>query len=186
MNEVPNPVKMDYKGQPTVLAAIFVLAGMVFLAPGITERAQAGVTAYAHVLSACNPGPRFFCRVLFTLVSKSLSQGQWTSPPVPSQSCWASSPVPSSCSFLLWSTKGNPVGSTEEGSVTYKVENLIRGGYFTATLNFRNPATHIPLLDVNTCKITTSKGSISPPTGEMCKVSNKLKDHADWTYTLKG
>jgi hypothetical protein len=57
--------------------------------------------------------------------------------------------------------------------------------YFTATLNFHNPATHIPPLDVNTCKITTSKGSISPPTGETCKVSNKLKDNADWTYTLK-
>jgi hypothetical protein len=40
-------LKMDYKGQTTVFAVIFVLGGMMFLVPAITGKAQAAIKAEA-------------------------------------------------------------------------------------------------------------------------------------------
>jgi hypothetical protein len=44
---------MDYMGQTAVLSAVFVLVGMVFLVPAITEKALAGVKAVAKGI--CGP-----------------------------------------------------------------------------------------------------------------------------------
>jgi hypothetical protein len=40
-----NVLKMNYKGQTTVLSAVFVLVGMMFLVPAITEKALAKASA---------------------------------------------------------------------------------------------------------------------------------------------
>jgi len=43
VNKVPNPVKMEYKGQTTVLVTVSVVVGMIFLAPG-AEKSIGSIT----------------------------------------------------------------------------------------------------------------------------------------------
>jgi hypothetical protein len=126
-------LKMDFKGQTTILAAIFVLAGMIFLVPAITEKALAGV--HATATGVCGPpGQTKACQ--FTFSAKDLN----------SRARWVSEPTPSG-TFVTWSTVGNPQPSDEKGSVTYKI------GEDTAILSFDNP-----VIGKNSCNVGGSVG----------------------------
>jgi hypothetical protein len=59
-------LKMDFKGQTAVLSA-FVLVGMVFLVPAITEKAQASIKAV--VTGTCGPeGQTHPCELTFLMM----------------------------------------------------------------------------------------------------------------------
>ncbi len=106
---------MDFKGQAAVLSA-FVLVGMIFLVPAMTEKALGAIHATAS--GECGTKTQAHpCQ--FTLVSRHLELGTWISQPT------------TSGTRVTWSTGGN-VGD-ELGWVLYNVE----GG--TAKLYFINP-----------------------------------------------
>src|SRR5215831_2716222 len=101
---------MDFKGQTAALSAVFVLVGMMFLVPAITEKALAIVNARATGTCGQPKGPyehTYPCE--FTLVKKSLDKGKWASEPTQSGT------------VVTWSTTGNPAPGDEKGSVTYKI-----------------------------------------------------------------
>jgi len=64
---------MDYKGQTAVLLSIFVLIGMMFLVPAITEIALAGVNAVAR-FEGC-------AHCTWTVYGSHLDSGKWVVPP---------------------------------------------------------------------------------------------------------
>jgi len=137
-------------GYSTVLVALIVV-GMMFLVPTIPGKALASINAVAR--GTCGTEP---CS--FTLIGKSLFQGQWVSQPTPSGT------------LIQWSTKGNPVPGNEAGSVTYDVKGLGQVIMF-----FQNP-----LIGSNSCSIVTQPNT----SGQTCKAGSG--SNADFTYTLKG
>jgi hypothetical protein len=120
-----NLLKMDYREQTAILLAIFVLAGMMFLVPAITEKALASIHAVAR--GTCGSTA---CQ--FTFLDKWLYNGRWTSEPTKTGT------------LVQWSTVRVPSGN-ELGSVTYRVLGL-----GTAVLYFDNPT-----IGSNSCRITT-------------------------------
>ena len=121
---------MDYKGQTAVLLSIFVLVGMMFLVPAVTERALARIEATAT--GTCGPeGQTHPCE--FTLLGKNLNKGKFVEQPSESGTS------------VKWVTAGNPAPGDEEGSVLYKVEGA------RAQLWFKNPS-----VGSNECKIYSS------------------------------
>src|SRR5215813_8306438 len=120
---------MDFKGQTALLSA-FVLVGMVFLVPAITENALAVVDATAE--GVCGPeGQTHPCQ--FSLVGSHLDSGKWISKPTESGT------------LVTWSTTGlrGLFPGDEKGSVTYKV------GDETAILSFDSP-----LVGSNKCSVS--------------------------------
>jgi hypothetical protein len=125
---------MDFRGQTAVLSAIFVLVGMMFLVPAITEKALAAIHATAKVV--CGTTWHGACEL--TLEGKTLNEGsRWTSEPTQSGT------------VVTWSTAGKPPFGDEKGSVTYNVASKIGG---TAVLTFDNP-----VLGTNEC---SDKGNV--------------------------
>jgi hypothetical protein len=116
---------MDFKGQTAVLSVIFVLVGMMFLVPTITDKALAGVdaTATEQCFEHTGQNPPDPCQ--FTLVGSHLDSGKWTSQPTQSGT------------RVTWSTTGG-VGN-EKGSVTYDVSLGPGRTKETAVLSFDNP-----------------------------------------------
>ncbi len=151
---------MHFKGQTAVLSAIFVVVGMMFLVPVITEKALAaihataeGVCGLTRGIATSTTGP---CH--FTLVGSHLDFGQWTSQPTQSGT------------VVTWSTNGgNPIGD-EKGSVTYKVTGPLTEE--TAVLSFDNP-----VFGSNKCSISGMAGSCTGPGKGY---------NADFTYNLRG
>ncbi len=155
MNKV---LKMDFKGQLAVLSA-FVLVGIMFIAPAITEKALAVI--YATAKGVC--GVNSACE--FTLVSKTLVKGKWTSEPTQSGT------------VVTWETAGSPAPGDEKGSVTYKVtypgEEREGGQGETAVLYFKNP-----LIGGNECSISGIGGG--------CSIGDPTAYNAHFTYNLRG
>jgi hypothetical protein len=114
------------KGRIIVLAAIFVLVGMMFVVPAITGKALAAIHATAYGTCGGYPTlsgtePKYSCPL--TLVGKNLEKGRWTSDPTQSGT------------VVTWSTAGNPPFGDEKGDVTYDIGML----HQRATLYFDNP-----------------------------------------------
>ncbi len=152
MNKV---LKMDFKGQTAVLSA-FVLVGMVFLVPTMTEKALGAIHAIAS--GECGYiGQIHPCQ--FTLVSKTLDKGRWTSEPTQSGT------------VVTWETAGSPAPGDEKGSVTYKV------GEGTVLLSFENP-----VIGFNKCSVSMELHGISG-SGGSCTVGKG--QNAEFTYNLK-
>ena len=149
---------MDYKGQTAVLLSIFVLVGMIFLVPAITEKALAVIFATARCDRPCH----------FTLVGKTLDEGRWDVTPT------------ASGDTVKWTTTGNPQPGNEKGSVTYDVSFgsiLSNPGPKTAVLSFESPVSGRD----NKCDI-----NLHPTTTQIngsCEAGKGLI--ADFTYTIK-
>ncbi len=146
---------MDFKGQTAVLSA-FVLVGMVFLVPAITEKAQASIKAV--VTGTCGPeGQTLPCS--FALVRQHLTFGSWEQFPS------------SGGNNVGWKTRGAEPGD-ETGSVVYRVSG---GG--EAELHFANP-----LIGSNKCDVVilSGQGQLSGT----CNAGKGYVD-AQFTYTLR-
>jgi hypothetical protein len=154
--------QIDYEGQTTVLAATsFVLVGMMFLVPGITEKALGAVHATAKVVCGTTTGSLYQNRCQLTLEGKTLDEGRWISEPT--QYGTAHSPV-------TWSTAGKPPFGDEKGSVTYIVSGPLEQR--TAVLTFYNP-----VLGINKCDVKGSAyGYCTAGKGQS----------AEFTYTVNG
>ncbi|HYA82733.1 MAG TPA: hypothetical protein VEH06_04700 [Candidatus Bathyarchaeia archaeon] len=100
---------MDYKRQTTVLSVIFVLVGIMFLVPAITQKALAGIQAVAE--GTCSGGPPHPCE--FSFVGKTLGGS--------STAKWISEPTKSG-TRVTWATTAGGFGD-ERGSVTYSLVN---------------------------------------------------------------
>jgi hypothetical protein len=141
---------MDYKGQTTVLAAIFVLVGMVFLVPTITEKALAVVTGAVYgTCGAPDSQPQIDNPCVFTISGVELKGAdapnvKWTSyPACINPQTGDRNP---DCTSLSWATKGDcltfamtdflsaKAGCDEQGTVQVKV-----GGGGEASLYFNSP-----------------------------------------------
>jgi hypothetical protein len=124
-----------FRGQVAVLSA-FVLVGMMFLVPTITEKALASIKAV--VTGTCGPeGETHPCQ--FTLVSSKLDNGRFVVDPTPSGTS------------VGWKTSGNPLGGKELGTVTYKF------GDYEAHFQFHNPAMN-ENAEINDCGVKIMKG----------------------------
>src|SRR5215469_16172878 len=100
--------RMDYKRQTAVLSSIFVVVGMIFLVPAITQKALAGVDA--TMTGVCGPeGQTHPCQL--NLEVAKLSSGTWVSKPTESGT------------VVNWKTTGN-LGD-EKGTVTYFVGDVL-------------------------------------------------------------
>jgi hypothetical protein len=153
-----NVIKIDPKHvQAYSNKTIFVLVGMMFLVPAITEKALAAI--YATAKGVCGPeGQTHPCE--FTLVSKTLDEGIWNSKPTESGT------------LVKWSTTGSvgmKIVGNEKGSVTYNVG--VGQQKETAVLSFENP-----LSGSNKCDVTGIGGSCTAGKGLI----------ADFTYNLRG
>ena len=106
---------MDLKGQAAVLLSAFVLVGMVFLVPAITEKALAINRGEAR--GTCGPeGQTQPCE--FTWFNGALHAGQWGPGGTPTG--WGSkSPVKSPVSWFT--TGATSSGFREDGWVQYEV-----------------------------------------------------------------
>jgi hypothetical protein len=150
---------MDYMGH-TVLSVIFILVGMMFVVPAITEKTLAII--HATATGACGPpdkyGQSYSCE--FTWEGQNLSSGKWTSEPTKSGH------------IVKWSTHGSIgwVPTDERGSVTYKVGEKPGEGE-TAVLFFDNPT-----IGTNKCSISGIGGS--------CEAGKGL--NAVFNYNLRG
>jgi hypothetical protein len=145
MNKV---LKMDFKGQTTVLPAIFVLVGMMILVPATTEKALAiihatatGTCGIATNLGVLN-GIVHPCE--FSLMNKKLIEGVWRASPTQSGTRVGWDTAGSSCAGNF----GCPAAN-EEGWVLYKV------GGGEAKLHFNSPAVGSNKCDV---EIVSGKG----------------------------
>jgi len=154
VNKVP---KTDYKGQTARLLPIFVLVGMVFIVPAITEKALAGVNAVA----TCTVKGGFRGQCDMTVVGSSLSSGKWVERPTVSGDT------------VRWKTTGNPPGGNEKGVV-----NVEAGGGLKTLLTFDNP-----WFGRNSCKILPTTISMHSTFGGSCEAG--YGNNADFTYTLR-
>jgi hypothetical protein len=160
--------QIDYKGQTTVLSAIIVLAGMMFLVPAITEKALGVIHATAS--GQCGPeGQTHPCK--FTLVSSHLDKGIWNSLPHCGEYKYGTpcGEPTASGTLVKWSTTGSGFAGDEKGSVTYHVGEGQQKQ--RAVLSFENP-----LSGSNTCSVSGIGGSCTAGKGIF----------ADFTYNLRG
>ena len=151
MNKV---LKMDL-GQTAVLSAVFVLVGMVFLVPAITEKALAVIKASAT--GTCGPeGNTHPCE--FAIYNQHLYSGKWAMVPRVEGTS------------VSWETSGNPQPGDEKGWVSVnvganpKVATSVR-------LDFDNPAE-----GKNTC-------DLAPRDAGTCNAG--IGYTATFTYTLR-
>jgi hypothetical protein len=153
-------LKMDYKGQTTVLAATsFVLVGMMFLVPAITEKALGAIHATAYGTCGGYPtlsgtAPKYSCQL--TLVGKSLDDGRWISEPTQSGA------------VVTWSTAGKPPFGDEKGDVTYDIGML----HQRVTLSFDNPV------------VGSNKCNVSGDVSATCTAGKGQS--AEFTYHVRG
>jgi hypothetical protein len=122
---------MDYKRQTTVLSVVFVLVGMMFLVPAITEKALAAIDAFVVVdkILLC---PHLVC---FTNIKGHMFEGRFVK-------------APTGRTGINWITAGRGLfGGTERGYVTADTAGQ-RG---PVTLHFFNPAK-----GTNTCSVEPS------------------------------
>jgi hypothetical protein len=156
---------MHFRGQTAALSTIFVLVGMVFLVPAITEKALASIKAV--VTGTCGPEGAHGC--LFVLASKHLRSGMWQQDP------------PSNVNRAEWKTIGAIAGPSgmvpgegnEAGSVIYKVSPL--SGLGEVELYFDNP-----LIGSNKCEVAILSGQ------GLSGTCNAGKGYdAEFTYTLR-
>ena len=150
---------MDFKGQTAVLSAIFVLVGMMFLVPAITEKALAIIKASAT--GTCGPeGQTHPCE--FALYNQVLRSGKWDH-------------LPTHCgTSVSWVTTGNPLDGNEEGSVFYWVGAI--KSKLQAALEFYNPESGSNKCDV---VIVSGQGQLSGT----CHAGPGIA--ATFTYTLR-
>jgi len=130
---VKKVLKMDYKGQTTVLSVIFVLVGMIFMVPAISEKAEAVInaTVLLHGQAA---------KLTWTLLAAQMTHGGFTERPTQKGD------------QIRWITHGVlvPFGSgNEEGFVKYGT-----GGGDVA-FSFHNPFS-----GTNRCKITVDNSAL--------------------------
>jgi hypothetical protein len=99
-------LKMDYKGQTTVISVIFVLAGIMFLVPVITEKALGRIEASISFSPA-------FGEKWLTFVSSHLDDGKFVAEPTKGPTNTA-----------LWTTTGTGIfDGDEKGYVKYDVNS---------------------------------------------------------------
>ena len=146
---------MDFRGQTAVLSAVFVLVGMVFLVPAITEKALAIIKASAT--GTCGPeGQNHPCE--FAIYNQHLYSGKWAMLPTPSGTS------------VSWETSGNPAPGDEKGWVQYNVGANPKVAA-NVRLDFNNPAE-----GRNTCDVVpSSAGTCDAGIGYI----------ATFTYTLR-
>ena len=150
---------MDRKGQAAVLSA-FVVVGMVFLVPAITEKALAVTRGEARGTCAGQP-----CE--FTFLRRGLDAGQWFVPGGDPTGCCSPSTGPHK-SPVSWTTHGKASsGFKEEGYVMYLVgahrertahnwaeEGGSNENGYSAKMSFHNPALSLfASLGKNTCSV---------------------------------
>jgi hypothetical protein len=149
-------LKMDFKGQTAVLSAVFVLVGMVFLVPAITEKALAVIKASAT--GTCGPeGDTHPCE--FAIYNQHLYSGQWAMwPRVEGTS-------------VTWQTSGNPAPGDEKGWVSVNVG--------------ANPkvATSVRLDFDNPNRIGGNNCDVAPRDAGTCHAGSGYT--ATFTYTLR-
>ncbi|HYA85031.1 MAG TPA: hypothetical protein VEH06_16530 [Candidatus Bathyarchaeia archaeon] len=127
-------LKIDYKGQTTVLSVILVLVGMIFLVPAITGKAEAVInaTVLLHGQAA---------KLTWTLLAAKMYCGVFTRQPTQKGD------------QIGWNTRGVGYGETcvghEEGFVKYGT------GAGDVTFDFKNP-----FIGTNTCKITVQNPAL--------------------------
>ncbi|HYA82311.1 MAG TPA: hypothetical protein VEH06_02515 [Candidatus Bathyarchaeia archaeon] len=124
---------MDYKGKTTVLSAILVLIGMIFLVPAISEKVAATTDATASTLQAG--------KMQLTFLEKRTPY---------KDTCWRQEPTQKG-DIVKWSTK--PCGlldKYEEGFVKYSSPSG------DVTFYFYNP----PKIGGNTCSVTTQNPAL--------------------------
>ena len=139
---------MDLKGQTTVLSAIFVLVGMMFLVPVITGKALA--TVHATASGVCGAFEKHPCNLIWT--GQDLYKGKWVSEPTKEGT------------VVTWSTEGNPQPGDEKGVVTYKI------GRDRVNLLFDNP-----LIGTNKCSVTAGFGTCTAGSGYNAAFTYKLE-----------
>jgi hypothetical protein len=126
-------LKMDYKRQTAALSVMFVLVGMMFIVPAITEKAMAQLVARAD--GKCGTGP---CTLI--LRNAFLVEGRWVPNHTPTHAgqvvTWAAHRVPT----LL-----PPYASGIAGQAIYQV---YPDGHRAAVFSFDSP-----FILPNTCKI---------------------------------
>jgi hypothetical protein len=121
-------LKMHYKRQTAVLSVMFVLVGMMFVVPAITEKAMAFV---ARADGKCGTTPCYF-----SAIHAVLFDGKWLQ-------------TPTSGTVVTWSAHRTilthfpiPILSGIDGIVAYRVGNVIAHLYFNS-----------PFIGPNSCKI---------------------------------
>jgi hypothetical protein len=151
-------LKMDYKRQTRVLSVMFLLVGMMFLVPAITEKAHASIDATARLSTP----PAI--SAAFTNVRGHLYAGFFDPPPI------LRSPTE-----IFWSTFG--LGGNERGYVVATIVGF-QPHYFSgdATFHFNNPAR-----GPNTCDKALSS-TLSPYLVASCHITQGV--HAVATYTV--
>jgi hypothetical protein len=148
-------LKMDFRGQTAVLSAVFVLVGLMFLVPAITEKALAIIKASAT--GTCGPeGQIHPCN--FALYNKHLYSGKWDFLPTDSGTS------------VSWETSGNPPPGDEKGWVQYNVGANPKVAA-NVRLDFDNPAEGSNKCDV----VPSSAGTCHAGIGYI----------ATFTYTLR-
>ena len=143
------------KGQTAVLLSIFILVGMVFLVPAMTEKALAGVNAVAR-FEGCE-------HCTWTVYGSSLQSGKWVERPT----------VSSSGDTVTWKTTGNPPGGNEEGVVNLEGHGQAHG---IKHLTFNNP-----WFGRNSCSTSALTGGTN--FGGSCDAG--YGNNADFTYTYR-
>lgn len=122
---------MDYKRQTTVLSVIFVLVGMMFLFPAISEKALARTSATAYSLSCC----------IYSNLRAHLDAGKFVFGPT------GAPPGPGAGVILSWITAGTGfIGGDEKGFVEADVHD-----HGTVRFYFNNPDS-----GANTCQTVAS------------------------------
>ena len=111
-------MKTDYKRTTTVLSVMFVLVGMMFLVPAMTEKALATIEAAAECVESCSGS--------FSNISGHMSAGMFLLPPMfrPFEK------------DIIWITKGPGFYGNERGYVVANV-GIFHG---KVTFYFNNPA----------------------------------------------
>jgi hypothetical protein len=156
---------MDYKGQ-TALSAMFVLVGMMFLVPAITQKALASIHAVAEATCGGRPHP---CE--FSFVNKALGGS--------STSKWISEPTKSG-TRVTWATTAGGFGD-ERGYVTYSIVDPAQPGYPVkrqANLVFDNPQ-----FGRNSCDVKILSGGSGNSFSGSCHAGSGM--NAAFTYTLR-
>jgi len=152
--------KMEYKGQTTAVAAIFVLVGMMFLVPVITEKALAMITSTAMITK-----PK--CSGELKLVSYHLEKGIWKVRP-------SSAGCP-----VMWKTNPNGPAGWEIGDVTYKVMITKSTASPLVKFSFSSPPNGNP----NTCHVTFPAG-FGPVVGD-CTIKQGMYPDANYQVWSK-
>jgi hypothetical protein len=142
VNERRCILKMDYKRQTTVLSIMFVLVGMIFLVPTITEKAEASINATVKLHWEAAGGA-------WRLVNAHMHQGQFTTSPTKRGD------------QIVWATKGIGIQGSENGYVKYERFGLPGEQNGDVTFLFSNPSS-----GKNTCEITTA-----PPLHGDCSIT---------------